>query len=46
MSPKPIAACVQGRRVILAGDFDEETLKSLRTAEAPADAIQFDREVE
>ena len=35
----------QDRRVILAGDFDEEMLKSLRTAETPAEAAEFDHEV-
>jgi len=34
------------RRVVLAGDFDEETIKQLRAVEAPAEAARFDHEVD
>ncbi len=34
------------RRVVLAGDFDEETVRLLKQAEAPAEASEFDREAD
>ena len=34
------------RRVVLAGDFDQETVRLLRASEAPADAAEFDHEVD
>ena len=34
------------RRVVLAGDLDEETVRLLRAAEAPAEAAEFDHEVD
>jgi len=34
------------RRVVLAGDFDEETVRLLQAAESPAEAVEFDHEVD
>lgn len=34
------------RRVVLAGDFDEETVRLLQAAEPPAEAAEFDNEVD
>jgi len=34
------------RRVVLAGDFDDETVEQLRATEAPAEAARFDHEVD
>lgn len=34
------------RRVMLAGDFDEETIGLLQAAELPAEAAEFDHEVD
>ena len=34
------------RRVVMAGDFDEETVRRLQSAESPAEASDFDCEVD
>jgi prevent-host-death family protein len=34
------------RRVVLAGDFDKETVRMLETAEPPAEAADFDHEAD
>ena len=35
----------QDRRVVLAGDFDEETVRLLQASKPPAEAAEFDHEV-
>jgi prevent-host-death family protein len=37
---------VRARQVVLAGSFDDETVKRLQAAEAPPEAVEFDHEVE
>jgi len=34
------------RRVVLAGEFDEETVRLIESAQAPAEAAEFDHEVD
>ena len=34
------------RRVVLAGEFDDETVRLLMAAEPPTEAVEFDHEVD